>query len=93
MPLRTEGCHLRSHCAVSGNVAVFVERFWQCGQVQTADVSGNSIDAKDWTLAAKGETVDSRSAPNSEPRSVQTGEANELRFLREPSYSSLRRSS
>ncbi|KAE8907744.1 hypothetical protein PF005_g713 [Phytophthora fragariae] len=61
---------------------------WQCGQVESVDASGNSIELSRWTIEVNGDSLSFNEAPGSEPCSVQTSEISELRFLSGPSYSS-----
>ncbi|KAG7390691.1 hypothetical protein PHYBOEH_006944 [Phytophthora boehmeriae] len=72
---------------------------WQCGQVQSVDSSGSTIELTSWTLEANNAADDSagsvifHKASNSERRSIQTSEISELRFLSGPTYSSIHQDS
>ncbi|GMF41305.1 unnamed protein product [Phytophthora fragariaefolia] len=63
---------------------------WQCGEVQSVDASGNSIEVSKWTLETNGESVHFHEAPTTEQCNIQTSEISELKFLSGPTYSSLR---
>ncbi|KAF1772722.1 Coilin, N-terminal domain [Phytophthora cactorum] len=65
---------------------------WKCGQVQSVDASGNTIEVASWVLEVNGESVDFCESPSDELYSVQTSEISELRFLSGPSYASLQQS-
>ncbi|RLN45566.1 hypothetical protein BBJ28_00003220 [Nothophytophthora sp. Chile5] len=69
---------------------------WQCGQVQTVDSSGSTIDVSNWTLAASNEDNTAASvtfceASGSEQRTLQTSEISELRYLDGPSFLALQK--
>ncbi|RLN37617.1 hypothetical protein BBJ28_00025611 [Nothophytophthora sp. Chile5] len=69
---------------------------WQCGQVQTVDSSGSTIDVSNWTLAVSNEgnaaaSVTFCEASGSEQRTVQTSEISELRYLDGPSFLALQK--
>ncbi|KAJ8519563.1 hypothetical protein ON010_g18068 [Phytophthora cinnamomi] len=62
---------------------------WQCGQVQSVDASGNSIELLKWTLETNGDSVNFLEGPSREQCSIQISEISELRFLSGPSYATL----
>ncbi|KAI9922496.1 hypothetical protein PsorP6_001953 [Peronosclerospora sorghi] len=65
---------------------------WQCGEVQSTHVSGDSIEVSVCMLEATGDSITFTQDSNAERQSIQVNDISECRFLAGPSWSSLQNS-